>query len=76
MPPMPPAMLAPPMAPIPPPMSAPLSPGTYAPPVRAQPYSAPSYDMTAATSYDKMVRRIVWIAVLVVVVAVIALITR
>jgi hypothetical protein len=76
MPPMPP-MLAPPMAPIPPMMSAPPSPpGTYAPPVRAQPYSAPSYDMTAATSYDKMVRRIVWIAVLLVVVVVIALITR
>jgi eukaryotic-like serine/threonine-protein kinase len=67
-PPMPPAMHAPPM---PPAMHAPMP-----PPVRAQPYSAPSYDMTAATSYDKMVRRIVWIAVLLVVIVVIALITR
>jgi hypothetical protein len=65
---MPPAMQGPPLSPMPPVM--------HAPPVRAQPYSAPSYDMTAATSYDKMVRRIVWIAVLLVVVVVIALITR
>jgi serine/threonine protein kinase len=46
------------------------------PPVRAAPYTAPSYDMTAATSYDRMVRRIIWIALLVVVIVVIALISR
>ena len=43
-----------------PPLPIPLMP----PPVRPATYAPPSYDMTAAASYDKLVRRLIWIALL------------
>jgi hypothetical protein len=45
----------------------------FAPPVRAAP---PSYDMTAATSYDQMVRRIIWISLLVALIVAAVIATR
>ncbi|HEX7836847.1 MAG TPA: serine/threonine-protein kinase [Kofleriaceae bacterium] len=47
-----------------------------APPVRPAAYTPPSYDMTAATSYDKMVRRIIWIALLVAGIVAVVIATR
>ena len=59
----------------PPPMAGP-PPMPGPPPVRSAPYSAPSFELTAATSYDKMVRRIIWIVLVAVVTALIWLATR
>lgn len=64
----PPPAVAPPMPPFAPPMP-------IAPP-RAATYTPPSYDMTAATSYDKMVRRIIWIALLVAGIVAVVIATR
>ena len=44
--------------------------------VGGQTYSAPSYDMIAATRYDKLVRRIIWIAVLIAISAAILIATH
>jgi hypothetical protein len=79
-------------APQPPPQFAPQPPPQFAPqppqfapqppqlgpaPVRASGYTPPSaYDMVAAASYDKMVRRIIWIAVVIAVIAAVVIATR
>jgi hypothetical protein len=62
----------------PPPMAGSPIAGLPVPPPspRGTPYSAPSFELTAATSYDKMVRRIIWTALLAVVAALIWLATR
>lgn len=66
----------PPAMPLPmPPAAQPLGSSPSTPQVR-QSYAAPSYDITAATSYDKMVRRIIWIALLLIVIAAVVIATR
>ena len=65
-PPMPPMQAMPPMSPMPP--ASPMPPSAYTPPS--------GYDMIAAASYDKMVRRIIWIAVVIALIAGIAIATR
>ena len=47
-----------------------------APPVRAGRHNVRSYDMTAATTRDAMVRRIIWIALLVIAMIVAAVMLR
>ncbi|HEY0477956.1 MAG TPA: serine/threonine-protein kinase [Kofleriaceae bacterium] len=63
-----------------PPVVAPPAPAFVppaAPPVPVSSYTPPSsYDMIAATSYDRMVRRIIWLAVLIAVIAAVVIATR
>jgi serine/threonine-protein kinase len=59
-----------------PPMLVAVPPMPISPPVRPATYTPPSYDMTAATSYDKMVRRIIWIALLVAGIVAVVIATR
>jgi hypothetical protein len=46
------------------------------PTVGSQTYAAPSYDMTAATRHDKLVRSIIWIALLIAVSAAVLIATH
>jgi serine/threonine protein kinase len=63
-------------SPVPMAMPVPMLPVQVLPPPRATTYTPPSYDMTAATSYDQMVRRIIWIALLVAVIIAVVIATR
>jgi hypothetical protein len=69
-------MQAPSMMQPPGPMMQPAAPMMQPPPARPSAYAARSYDMTEAASYDQMVRRIIWIAVVIAVIAAVVIATR